>query len=87
MRKKAVVFSIMSVLLVILFVLTNETLTQFNVQESKLEVNRARIKVLNSIVDDMEMYYFKNILEITAKNALYGITSYYERNNYNNINT
>jgi len=35
----------------------------------------------------MEMYYFKNILEITAKNALYGITSYYERNNYNNINT
>jgi hypothetical protein len=80
--KKAVFFSIVSLFIVILFVATSELRAKSNSGESEIEVTRIRVKVLNSMIKDMENTYFDRLLYIAAKNSLVGLSRYYYDNQF-----
>jgi hypothetical protein len=81
--KKAVFFSIVSIFIVILFVTSTQLVSEFRIGETELEVTRTRVKILNSIMNDMEEVYFDKIIYIASKNALIGLSKYYADNNFN----
>jgi hypothetical protein len=79
---KAVIFSIVSLLIVILFVSSSSLITKFRIGESELEITRTRVKMLNSVVSDLENSYFERLLYISSKNALVGLTRYYSETDF-----
>ena len=84
-NRKAVFFSIVSIFLVILFVATTELASEFSIKETEMEVTRTRVKILNSLVSDMENVYFEKLIYIAAKNSLIGLSKYYYDNDFDNI--
>ena len=84
-NRKAVFFSIVSIFLVILFVATTELASEFSVKETEMDVTRTRVKILNSMVSDMENVYFEKLIYIAAKNSLVGLSKYYYDNDFDNI--
>jgi hypothetical protein len=80
--KKAVFFSIVSILLVILFVASSGVTSQVSIGESQIDVTRTRVKILNSLVKDVENEYFESIIYMATKNSLIGISKYYYDNDY-----
>lgn len=83
--KRAVFFSIVSVMIVVLFVALSGLITNFKLDETKLEATRTRVTVLNSLVQDMEDTYFEKIVYVASKNSLIGLSRYYSQD-YNRIN-
>ena len=83
--KKAIFFSIVSIMIIILFSTTTELVSKFRIDETELEVTRTRIEVLNSLVNDMENNYFEKIVYVSSKNAVIGLSKYYGED-YNRIN-
>ncbi len=81
--KRAIIFSIASLLIVIVFVVSTQLVTEFRLAESELEVTRTRVKILNELIDDFEETYFDRLLYVTSKNTLEGLSEYYDRH-YNN---
>jgi hypothetical protein len=79
---KAVIFSLASLLIVILFVASTSLNTKFRISESETEVTRIRVELLNSVIDDFENSYFEKMLYISSKNALVGISRYYYNNDF-----
>ena len=75
--KRGVLFSIISIFVVLLFMLTAELVNEGRAQKSELEVTRTRVRILNSIMQDMQDHYFEELLQMTAKNALVGMSRYY----------
>jgi hypothetical protein len=75
--KRAVLFSIISLLIVILFATITSLLAKIQVQETELDVTRTKVKVLNSLINDMNTIYFNKIIYVSSKNALIGISRYY----------
>ncbi|MFH2019967.1 MAG: hypothetical protein ABIJ34_01005 [archaeon] len=77
--KKAVFFSIVSVLIVILFGSMISLISDFSTKqrENDIDVTRTRIKVLNSLVQDMNDNYFEKLVHVAAKNAIVGLSDYY----------
>ena len=83
--KKAIFFSIVSVLLIVLFVAMTQLVSKFKLEETKIETTRTKIKILNSLVKDMEDNYFEKIVYVASKNALMGLSNYYYANDYGTI--
>jgi hypothetical protein len=83
--KKAIFFSIVSVLLIVLFVAMTQLVTKFKLEETKIETTRTKIKILNSLVKDMEDNYFEKIVYVVSKNAIMGLSNYYYANDYETI--
>ncbi len=83
-NKKAIIFSIASILIVFLFVATAELKSKKVEQETEIEVTRVRVKVLNSMIRDMENIYFDKMIYIAAKNSLIGLSKFYYDNDYDN---
>ena len=83
--KKAVFFSIVSIFIVILFVATTELTSEFSISETDMDVTRTRVKILNSLVSDMENVYFEKMIYIAAKNSILGLSKYYYDNDFDNI--
>jgi hypothetical protein len=83
--RKAVFFSIVSIFIVILFTATTELTSKFRIAESEIEVTRTRVKILNSVIKDMEDVYFDRMIYVASKNALVGISKYYYYDNFDNI--
>ncbi len=77
-NKKAVFFSIVSIFIVILFTATTELASEFSIKETEMDVTRTRVKILNSLVSDMENIYFEKIIYVAAKNSLVGLSKYYQ---------
>lgn len=78
--KKGIFFSIVSVLLVILFAAIMSMMNETRGTENEIEVTRTRIKVLNSLMEDLDDRYFENLIYVSAKNALIGMSWYYSEN-------
>jgi hypothetical protein len=83
--KKAIFFSIVSVLLIVLFVAMTQLVTKFKLEETKIETTRTKIKILNSLVQDMEDNYFEKIVYVVSKNSLIGLSNYYHAQDYETI--
>ncbi|MBN2367537.1 hypothetical protein JXC34_00835, partial [Candidatus Woesearchaeota archaeon] len=83
--RKGIFFSIVSVFLVLMFVSSTELISDYRVAESEMEVTRTRVRLLNSVINDMENIYFEKIVYVAAKNSLVGLSRYYESGNYENI--
>jgi len=81
--KKGIFFSIVSIFLIILFTAIINV-ERINVKESELSITRTRVKILNSIMSDLEEVYFEKILYVSVKNALLGLSDYYHED-YDNI--
>ena len=81
--KKAVFFSIVSLSLILLFLTSAEIISQFEIKESEIEVTRTRVRLLNSIIGDMEQTYFDRLVQVSVKNSLHGISCYYAANHFN----
>jgi len=75
--KKAIIYSIISILIVIVFIAVTDLTTKFKVEESDLEITRTRVRILNSLVNDMENNYFDKMIYTSAKNSLIGLSKYY----------
>ena len=84
-NRKAVFFSIVSIFIVILFTATTELASEFSVKETEMDVTRTRVKILNSLVSDMENVYFEKLIYIAAKNSFVGLSKYYYDNDFDNI--
>jgi hypothetical protein len=83
---KAVIFSLASLFIVILFVASSSMVTKFKLTESEMEITRTRVKILNSVINDFENSYFEKILFISSKNALVGLSKYYSETNFRSPN-
>ncbi len=83
---KAVIFSIVSLLIVILFVASSNLITKFKINESELEITRARVKMLNSVASEFESSYFEKLLYIASKNSIVGLSRYYAETDYDQPN-
>ncbi len=82
LKKKAIFFSITSIFIIILFTAIFDLNSRFNIKQSQMEATRARIKALNSIMESMENSYFENILKVSSKNALIGLSKYYSEKGF-----
>ncbi len=80
--KKGIFFSVISVFIIILFVAITELSTNFQLEQFELETTRTRLKLLNSLVRDMEDTYFEKMIYISTKNALIGLSKYYSETNF-----
>lgn len=86
MKKKAVFFSIISIFIVLLFVASSKLVSTTQEQQSDIALTRTRVKILNSIVQDMESDYFEKMLYVASKNTLVGVSDYYYGNHgYNHF--
>jgi len=72
-----VFFSVVSIFIIILFLALTKLSSEFKVTESEIEVTRTRIKILNSLVQDLEDSYFEKLVYVAAKNSLIGLSEYY----------
>jgi len=52
-------------------------LSKSRMKESEMEVTRTRVRIMNSMINDLEEVYFEKMLYIAAKNSLIGLSSYY----------
>lgn len=75
--RRGIYFSIASLLLMVLLLAMFKMTSDYRIQESEIEVTRTKVKVLNSIMEDMENTYFDRIAYMTAKNTLMGLSRYY----------
>lgn len=75
--KKAVFFSIVSILIIILFMTLTRLSSDISSKETEIEITRTRIKVLNSLIKNMEETYFEKMIYVAGKNSLYGLSEYY----------
>jgi hypothetical protein len=77
MKRKGIFFSIVSVMLVILFGSITYMMQETRGTENEIEVTRTRIKVLNSLMEDLEDTYFEDMVYVSAKNSIMGLSRYY----------
>ncbi len=84
-NRKGIFFSIVSIFIVILFTATTELASEFSIKETEMDVTRTRVKIMNSLVNDMENIYFEKFIYIAAKNSLIGLSKYYYDNDFDNI--
>lgn len=75
--RKAIFFSIVTVFIVLLFVATTEMTGRLRLKDTEMGVTRTRVKILNSLIEDMETSYFERVLYVSAKNTMIGISRYY----------
>ena len=83
--KKAILFSIVSLFMVILFVTTSSLMSRFRFEESEMEITRTRVRLLNSVVKEMEDVYFEKLIYVASKNALIGISNYQYENDFDGV--
>jgi hypothetical protein len=79
---KAVIFSLASLLIIILFVASSSLTAKLKASESEIEITRTRVEILNSVINDFENSYFEKMLYISSKNAIIGISRYYYDNDF-----
>ncbi|MCM2325560.1 MAG: hypothetical protein NDI94_03795 [Candidatus Woesearchaeota archaeon] len=84
MKKIGIFFSITSLLIVILFIAISNMFSNTTLKENDLDVTRAKVKAMNSIVQEMENNYFDKIIYVSSKNALIGLSKYYRKDSYLN---
>jgi hypothetical protein len=84
MKKIGIFFSITSLLIVILFIAISNMFSNTTLKENDLDVTRAKVKAMNSIVQEMENNYFDKIIYVSSKNALVGLSKYYRKDSYAN---
>ena len=77
LKNKAVFFSIVSVLIIVLFMTLTRLSSDISSKETEIEITRTRIKVLNSLIKNMEETYFEKMIYVAGKNSLYGLSKYY----------
>ncbi|MEM3374295.1 MAG: hypothetical protein QXE31_03670 [Candidatus Woesearchaeota archaeon] len=82
-NKKSVFFTITSILFVFLFLATIDLNSKRYEKVSDLDATRARLKVLNSFVNDFENYYLENMLYISSKEVIIGLSHFYYDNGFN----
>ena len=85
-RKKGILFSIVSVFVIMLFVSSFELASKFDKVESEIDVTRTRVRVLNSIMDGMNDQYIDNIIYTSSKNSIYGLSKFYSED-YSRLKT
>ncbi len=72
--KRAVFFSVASILIVVLFAAMTSMVSDINVRSSELDLARAKITMYNSVIEDFENNYFDKVVYVAAKNALIGLS-------------
>ncbi|MBT4858056.1 hypothetical protein HON49_02705 [archaeon] len=82
LNQKGVFFSIVSVLIIVLFMTMTQLASDISSKESEIEVTRTRIKVLNSLIKDMEENYFEKMIYVSGKNSMKGLSKYYYDENW-----
>lgn len=80
--RKSIFFSIVSLLIVTMFVATTEISYNSRNQDTELDVSRTRVRILNSMVNDLENSYFEKMIYIAGKNSLEGLSGYYADNQF-----
>jgi hypothetical protein len=81
-RKKTIFFSIISLLIIMMFLASIRLLSNAKTGESEIEIIRTKVKLLNYEIRDMENTYFDKLVYMSAKNSLIGLSKYYYDNNF-----
>ena len=80
MNRKAIFFSIVSILIILIFTAMTQIDVTVRESENDMSVSRTRVKTLNSMIDDMVNYYFDRLIYVAGKNAVVGLSEYYSEN-------
>jgi len=72
--KKGVFFSLISLLIVFMFVLDFKIASIPHSGESELSLTNTRVNVLNNFINDLEGRYFERLLYVSGRNALNGLS-------------
>jgi len=67
--KRALLFSIISIFVVLIFLTTAEIETSKSISASKIASARTRVEVLNSIMNDLDDRYYARMLYVSAKHV------------------
>lgn len=76
MTKKAMFFSLIAILIILVVIISYKIATEKSLEETKLASTQIRIKMLNSFINDLENVYFENMLKVAAKTALQALSNY-----------
>jgi hypothetical protein len=68
-----------------MFIIASEIVGEFQIKESEIDVTRTRVRILNSIMEDLQYTYFDRLIAVSSKNSLIGISNYYDIRNYDVI--
>ncbi len=81
MKKKSMFFSLITILMVLLIILSYKISTEKSAEESKLASTQIRIKMLNTFINNLEDVYFEDMLNVASKTALQTLSNYTANNN------
>ena len=76
MVKRGMFFSLITILMVLVIILSYKISTNKSPEETKLASTQIRIKMLNSFINDLENVYFEDMLNVAAKTALEALANY-----------
>ena len=74
--KKGMLFSLITMLMVLVIILSYKISTEKSDEETKLASTQIRIKILNSFITDLEQNYFDDMLKVSSKTALEALANY-----------
>lgn len=88
MKKKGMFFSLISISLILILIVSFKLTTESKLEENKIRSTQLRVKMLNDFINSMEDSYFENMLKISSQTALDALAQYKSRTKKSlNINT